>query len=251
MARAKASSARSKRGSKKKSGVISVNFEGVESGGGRPVPDGNYNASLHKLTQEEGQSSGEPYLHCVWKVADGKCAGATIHDNISLQPQSLWRFRTILECLGIEVEEDDMDIDPDDLIGAVCGIEVTNEDYEGKDRPRVTGFMGAEEEGEEEEEDEEEDEEPEEEAPKKRRSRKKKEEPEEEEDEDEEEEEPEPKKKGKGKAKKIRTGSKVKFQDEEGDTVKGVIVEMDDDTAQIEDSAGDVWEVDVSELEAA
>jgi hypothetical protein len=255
MARAKAASTRKKRSSKKKSGMISVNFEGVESGGGRPVPDGNYNASLHKLTQEEGQNSGEPYLHCVWKIADGKCAGATIHDNISLQPQSLWRFRTILECLGLEVAEDDMDIDPNDLIGEVAGIEVTNEDYEGKDRPRITGFMGAEEEGEEEEEDEDEEPEEEEEAPKKRRSRKKKEEPEEEEeDEEEEDEEEEPapkKKKGKGRAKKIRTGSKVKFQDEEGDTVKGVVVEMDDDTAQVEDSAGDVWEVDVSELEAA
>lgn len=228
--------------SRKKKGAISVDFDGVESGGGRPVPDGNYNASMTKITEEEGQNSGEPYLHCVWKIGeDSKHAGATIHDNISLQPQSLWRFRTILECIGYEVEDGPMDIDPADVIDEVCGIEVTNEEWEGRDRPRITGFLPPldEEEGEEEEEDEDEDEE--------------EEEPEEEE-EDEEEEEPEPKKKGKKKgkrAKKLRAGSKVKFADEEGDYVKGVIVEMDDDTANVEDSAGDVWEVDVSELEAA
>ena len=112
MARATTRKQRPSRARGKKAGVISVNFEGVESGGGRPVPDGDYTATLTKLTQEEGQSSGEPYLHCVWKVTSGNAAGASIHDNISLQPQSLWRFRTLLECMGFEVEEADMDIDP-------------------------------------------------------------------------------------------------------------------------------------------
>ena len=232
MARAKS---KKKTRSRKKKGMISVDFEGVESGGGRPVPDGNYNAFISKITEEEGQNSGEPYLHAVWKIQGGKCDGATIHDNISLQPQSLWRLRTILECIGYEVEDGPMDIDPADILEEVCGIEVTNEEYEGKDRPRITGFMGADDDYEEEED----------------------EDPEEEEDpeEDEEEEEDEaPKKKRKSRAKKpkkLRTGSKVKFQDEEGDYVKAVIVEIEDDTAQVEDSAGDVWEVDLSELEAA
>lgn len=216
--------------SRKKKGTISVDFEGVESGGGRPVPDGNYNAYINKITEEEGSDSGEPYLHCVWKIGeDSKHAGATIHDNISLQPQSLWRFRTILECIGYEVEDGPMDIDPADILEEICGIEVTNEEWEGRDRPRITGFLPAMDDMEEEDDGEEE----------------------EEYEEEEEDEEPAPKKKRRSRAKKIRVGSKVKFADEEGDSVKGVIVEMDDDTANVEDSAGDVWEVDLSELEAA
>ena len=91
--------------SRKKKNTVSVDFEGVESGGGKPVPDGNYTAALHSVEEKEGESSGEPYLACRWKVVGGKSDGATIFDNISLQPQSLWRFRTILECLGYEVEE--------------------------------------------------------------------------------------------------------------------------------------------------
>tara|TARA_R110002126_G_scaffold54613_1_gene147823 strand:- start:1125 stop:1838 length:714 start_codon:yes stop_codon:yes gene_type:complete len=237
MARAKAASKKKTR-SRKKKGTFSVDFEGVESGGGRPVPDGQYNAMITKITEEEGQNSGEPYLHAVYKVQGGKCDGATIHDNISLQPQSLWRLRTILECIGYEVEDGPMDIDPSDILEETLGVEVTNEDWEGRDRPRITGFTGADEEGEEEEEDEDPEEEEE-------------EDPEEEEVEEEEEDEPPKKKKRKSRAKKIRVGSKVKFADEEGDYVKGVIVDMDDDTANVEDSAGDVWEVDVSELEAA
>lgn len=232
--------------SRKKKNTVSVDFEGVESGGGRPVPDGNYNAFINKVTEEEGQNSGEPYLHCVYKIGDGtKHAGATIHDNISLQPQSLWRFRTLLECMGYEVEDGPMDIDLEDILEETVGIEVTNEEYEGRDRPRITGFMppldedelGADEEEEYEEEEGDEDEDEEEEY-----------------EEEEEDEEPAPKKKRRSRAKKpkkLRVGSKVSFADEEGDAVKGVIVEMDDDTANVEDSAGDVWEVDLSELEAA
>ena len=205
--------------SRKKKNTLSVDFEGVESGGGKPVPDGNYTATLHAVEEKEGETSGEPYLSCRWKIAGGKSDGATVFDNISLQPQSLWRFRTILECLGYEVEEGPMDIDMDDIIGEECGIEVTNEEWEGKDKPRITGFMD---EGDEEEEEEEEEEAP---AKKKRKSR--------------------------AKPKKIRVGSKVKFEDEEGDTIKGVVTEIEDDTVWVEDSAGDNWEVDLSELKAA
>jgi len=119
------------------------------------------------------------------------------------------------------------------LVGEECGVEVTNEEWEGKDKPRITGFMS---EGEEEEEEEDEEEEAEEE--------------EEDEDEEEEEEAP-PKKKRKSRAKKIREGSKVTFTDEEGDKVKGVVTEIEDETAYVEDSAGDTWEVELSELKAA
>jgi len=226
--------ARSKKKTRsKKKNTLSVDFEGVESGGGKPVPDGNYNAALNAVEEKEGETSGEPYLSCRWKIVGGKSDGATVFDNISLQPQSLWRFRTILECLGYEIEEGPMAIDLDDVIGEECGIEVTNEEWEGKDKPRITGFMS---EGEEEEEEEEPEEE------------------EEEEPEEEEEDEPPKKKKRKSRAKKpkkIRVGSKVSFEDEEGDTIKGVVTEIEDESVWVEDSAGDSWEVDVSELKAA
>jgi len=259
MARAKAKSKKktTRSRSRKKKNVISVDFEGVESGGGRPIADGYYTASITKIEEKEGESSGEPYLACQWKIGEEqKCAGARLYDNISLQPQSLWRFRTILECIGFEVEDGPMDIDPEDILEEECGIEVVNEEYDGKDKPRITGFLPASDielqEPDEEEEEEEEYEEEEE------------EEPEEEEEYEEEEEEEKPKKKrGKKKKgskkktsrakkpKKIRVGSKVKFTEEEGDTVKGVVTEIEDDTSWVEDSAGDTWEVDLDQLKAA
>lgn len=251
MARSK-KKGRSRSRSKKKTGTISVDFEGVESGGGRPVPDGMYLGAPTKITEEEGEDSGEPYLAFRWKTEEGlsrgtkKGVGGIVFDNVSLQPQSLWKLRTILECMGYEVEDGPMDVDIEDLVGEQCGIEVTNEEWEGRDRPRITGFAPPEGEGESEEEEEEPEEEEEEDY-------EEEEEPEEEEEEPEEEEEEKPsrKKKGKSRSKKLRVGSKVKFKDEEGDWVKGVITEKDDDVVVVEDSAGDSWEVDESELKAA
>lgn len=221
---------------RKKKGVIRVDFTDVETGGGKPVPDGEYTARLAKVEEREGESSGEPYLSCQWKIVGGKSDGATVYDNISLQPQSLWRFRTILECLGLETEDGEMDISTEDMVDSECLIEVTNEEYDGKDKPRITGFLSS-----DDEDDEGDDEEEEEDG-----------EEEEEDEPDEEEEEEAPKKRSrKPRAKKIRVGSKVKFEDEEGDTVKGVVTDMDDDAVWVEDSSGDVWEVGADEVTAA
>jgi hypothetical protein len=46
-------------------------------------------------------------------------------------------------------------------------------------------------------------------------------------------------------------GSKVKFEDEDGDDIKGVITELDGEDVTVEDSGGDEWGVLLSELNAA
>lgn len=207
---------------------LRVDFSGVESGGGRAVPDGPYTAELTDIEQKEGNESGEPYLACKWKIKSGKAKGAIVYDNMSLQPQALFRLKSLLEINDIEVPNGVMDLDFSDLLGIECEIDITNEDYKGKDKPRITGFSGASKEAEEDAEEEEE------------------EEPEEEEEETEEEEEEEtPKKSSKKSTKseaKLKVGSKVKFKDEDGKTVKGVITSIDGDEAEVEDSKGDEWE---------
>jgi len=261
---------RSAKSKKRKSGV-SVDFTGVEADA-RSIPDGTYKAAVVSI--EENESDNGPYLSWKWK-AEMKKGSATVFDNTSLQPQSLWRLRLLLEAIGEEIVDGVMDLDLDDYVGREAQIEITNEKYEGKDRARITGFISLEnveesdeeedEEAEEEEEapkksskkkaakpadDEEEDEdEEEEEAPKSKKSPAKSKkssakEPDEEEDEDEEEEEA-PKSKSKS---KLKVGSKVSFKDEAGKRVKGVIVRLEDDVAAVEDSSDEEWEVETSEL---
>lgn len=257
-----------KKSSRRSKGAITVNFSGVESGG-RKCPDGTYEAEITSADIEES-SAGNPMIVAKWKILKGKFKGTTIFDNISLTPQALWKLKTLLEALGIDAQEEDVEASEyaEAIVEQPCTVIVTNETYEGEQRPKITGYGSVDEEEESEEEEDSEDEE-EEEEPKvrnKKSSKKKasKDEDEEDEegdgeeedteDEDEEDEEADdeekPTKKKGGKTSKIKEGSRVKFEDEDGKTIRGTVTSIDDGTATVEDKAGDEYELDSDMLTA-
>ena len=218
---------------------LSVNFEGVESGG-KAVPDGHYPVTVESVELTES-SEGNEYLKWVFKINAGPSKGAKIWDNTSLQPQALWRLKGLLEVLGEDDLDGDFELDTDKYVGEELALEITNEEYQGKEKPRVTGFLaelpkggkkGKEEENEEEEETEEEEAE-EEEAPAKPAKKKKAASKDDDDDESE-----------------LKKGSKVTFKDENGRKQSGKIVSVDGDTATV-DVKGEDWELDISDLEAA
>ena len=235
----------------RKGRLITVDFEGVESGA-RAIPDGNYLAEITEIKETESKSSGEPMLALKWKVTSKTSKGATVFDNISLQPQALWRLKGLMEALGQEVPDSSMEIDLEELEGQSACIEITNEVYEGKDRPRVTAhanetdFRGKAGDSDNDEEDE---------APKASKKSGKKalppdvEDETDDEDEDEEEEDERVNRQSK-KSPEFKVGQKVKFKDEDGKTVRGVILEIDGDTVKVEDKDDDEWEIDISELQS-
>lgn len=214
--------------SKGKKRSLSVDFEGVEAGG-KSVPDGTYDAKVVEVVEKESESSGNPYLSWKWSIISKRAKGAIVYDNASLTPQSLWRLRGLLEALGVDVPDGSMDLDLDDLVDLEATLEISNEKYDGKDRPRITGFSAI---GEKVSEDDDKDDDKD----------------------DEKEEDDEPKAKStkkvekKSSGKKLKVGSKVTFENEDGDEVKGTITSLEDDTATVEDSEGDEWEVEVSDL---
>lgn len=189
---------------------VQVDFTGVESGGGRAVADGEYLAEVRSVSEEES-SEGNPYLKWVWKVIeDGEAKGATLYDNTSLQPQALWRLKTLLEVIGFDIPERAMTLDLKGLVGKKAKLEVTNEDYKGKQRPRVTGFsmiaVGSAKA-----------------APKKK-------------DEDDE-------------SSSFKVGQKVKFKDEDGKVYKGRVADSEGDTVTV-DVDGEEWEVEAENVTA-
>jgi hypothetical protein len=218
----------SKKGGKKKGG-ISVDFSGVESGGGRAIPDGNYTLEVDDVTEEES-GDGNAYLKFIYKVVDGALKGARVYDNVSLLPQALWRFKTLLECFQIEVPDSAMDIDLADLIGLSVDVEITNETYQGKQRPKVTGFLSAGgESGATDGEDTDNDKD--------------------DEAEDDDDKKGDDKKKGAAKktTSKNRVGASVKFKDDKGKTLTGTITAVDGDDVTV-DVKGEEWELDADDL---
>lgn len=154
-------------------------MKGVE--GKRPLcPEGEHLVRVANVEQREGQNA--PYFAWEFEVVSGKAKGAKLWNNTSLAPQALWNLRGTLEAIGVEIPDDDMDIELSELVDKECTVLVGHEDYEGKPQARVIDVLPAEETDGDSEDDEpkapaskrskkQDDDEDEDEAPKSRRSR--------------------------------------------------------------------------------
>lgn len=196
-----------------------VDFTGVESGGGRSLPDGDYDFVVDEVTEEIGESSDEPYLKWVLKVASGSHRGVKVWENTSLQPQALWKLRGLLEAMGHQVDGKFTLRPLSQFDGEALRCRIENEEYNGKQKPRVAEYLRS---GGEEEKSEET-------GPPKRRARSAAAEEDEIDD-------------------RLRVGQKVSFE-EDGKSYKGVLTSLDGDEATVEVD-GEEWVVAVDDLTA-
>ena len=120
---------------KKSGGSVSVNFKGVEGRGARIKP-GEYLGEVSEVTLEKGKKA--QYLAWTFDLDDD--AGKA-YFNTSLAKNSLWNLRGLLEAMGEEVPDDEMDLDLEDLVGKRVGIIIEEEEYEGKKRPKMVDYF--------------------------------------------------------------------------------------------------------------
>lgn len=123
----------------KKRADVTIDFNGVESGG-RSVPDGEYLMEVLSVEEKETNAGDSTYLAWKWKVVDGAYKGATIYDNTSLKATALWRLKSLLECLGVEASGK-LSLNFSELRGKRLRAEVANETYQGKQKPRIAAFL--------------------------------------------------------------------------------------------------------------
>lgn len=137
---------------KKKGNVVTVDFTGVEAGG-VTVPEDKYEVEVEVVNSETSDNDND-YLAWEFKISEGKQKGKKLWHNTSLQQQSLWALRGLLEALGIEIPDEPLDLDLEDLVGRTVGVEVQHETYNKKTKARIVDFfeIGAEEENDVEEE---------------------------------------------------------------------------------------------------
>lgn len=123
---------------------ISVDFTGVESGGGfQHIPEGDYILKVAKIKQGIGEESKKPYLLFSLKAIKGPKKGLnkTIPHNCSLQKNALWNLRNLLEAGGKTIASKAINIDLDKLIGLEVGASVVDDEYEGKPKSVVANFF--------------------------------------------------------------------------------------------------------------
>lgn len=120
--------------SKKKG--LKVDFKDVEAR--KVVADGEYHSKVADIEVEEGDKA--PYLKWTFDIMEPECKGAKLYTNTSLAPQALWNLRSLLECLGVDTPDSEFELDLESYKGMELKLTVTNEKYEGKNRPKVTDY---------------------------------------------------------------------------------------------------------------
>lgn len=100
--------------------------------------EGIHTAQLIQVDDKETQN-GDDMLVCQFKVTKGDSEGAIVYDNIVLTDKALWKFKLVLEALGVAAEGKVV-IDLDKLIGKTCDIEVAHEEYNGQTRARILNY---------------------------------------------------------------------------------------------------------------
>lgn len=126
-----------------KRGTITVDFTGIETGGGRLLPEGDYLFEIEEVTLETSENSGADYLKFTLVVSDGKFKGAKAWDNFSLQPQALWRLKSLMETLEMEVPDGVTELDPKEFEGLIVGATVFHEEYQGKTKHKIGEYFPA------------------------------------------------------------------------------------------------------------
>lgn len=125
-----------RRSSAKAANKVSVNFKGVESR--TTLPEDDYLLKVAEVSKEEGDKAD--YLKWKFEVADGKFEGQSVFYNTSLAPQALWNLRNLLLTLGVEVPNDELDIDFEELADLEMMGVIAHDTYEGKRQSRLVDF---------------------------------------------------------------------------------------------------------------
>lgn len=126
--------------SRKGRGTSSVNVDlsGVEASR-KAIPEGTYEVVVNSATQKDSRD-GNPMIAFEFEVAEGAHKGAKLFENCSLQPQALFKLKSVLLALGIEIPNKAFDLNLRDLVGLTCEVEVGHETYEGKKRARILQY---------------------------------------------------------------------------------------------------------------
>lgn len=129
--------ARAARGKAKKGGAVRVNFKDVESR--RTPPEGDYPCKV--LEAESGESgAGNDQIKVIAEISRGEYKGAKGYLYFPLSENSLWKLAAFLTAVGIEVPQDEMEVDPAELVDKEFVGVFHHEVYNGRKQAKIGDF---------------------------------------------------------------------------------------------------------------
>lgn len=119
---------------------VKLNFKDVETR--RNPVDGDYLLRVVEAKKSISSNKNEQ-TELVFEVDKGSYKGAKVWLFCPHTDNSLWKLASVLEALGIEVPQDELEIDYEDLVDRKLMGVLTNEEYNGKKRAKLTDWAPA------------------------------------------------------------------------------------------------------------
>ena len=141
---------------KSRESSVNIDLSGVEVSR-KVIPEGTYQVVVNEAKMGKSKED-KPKVAFEFEVSEGPNKGFKLFENCSLQPQALFKLKSLLMALGVDIPDGAFDLNLKDLIGLTCEVEVGHEVYEGKKRARILEFINPAESGEDDDEDDDEDE---------------------------------------------------------------------------------------------
>lgn len=124
-----------------KKGSVKVNFKGVESR--RTPAEGDY--LMKVLEAKSGESSkGNEQSEFICEIAAGEFKGAKLYLYCPHGENSLWKLHAFLTALGVDVPDDELELDYEDYVDREFMGVVGHDSYQGKKNAKLVDFDVAE-----------------------------------------------------------------------------------------------------------
>lgn len=123
---------------KKNNRSLSLNFEGIGEGFFTPFA-GEYAVKIHAV-EHDADAGDDGQMIVDFMVLEGKNKGQTFRDWMNLGAKALWRVKRLLVAAGMDIPDEEMDIDFDDLEGRSLWVTVEEREYNGERKANVTGW---------------------------------------------------------------------------------------------------------------
>lgn len=109
------------------------------------IPEDDY--KLKVVEVEDGEGDKAPYLKWTFEIAEGEYEGKKPKAYYtSFAPDALFNLRSVLEALGVEIPDDEFELDKDELIGLEVMGTIEHETYQGRKQMQIVDFSPVEEE---------------------------------------------------------------------------------------------------------
>lgn len=107
--------------------------------------EGNYAFKIVGAELGESNSGNEQWIVSCECTEDGQFEGAKQKIYFSLEPQALWKLAQLMDAIGVDVPDDDAELDPDDFVDKEFIGSVEENEYRGETNFRVQKFFSADE----------------------------------------------------------------------------------------------------------